>query len=107
MPQLTRGARRALDHIRADIANIRAFLTVAHARVKFNPDLSREQMDKAQEDLKCIERRLINELEPLLERQAPQYEQRLAENEQRLAELEQRITALENGGKVVALRKEA
>lgn len=100
MPQLTRGARRALDRIRAELNDIRAFLTVAHARAKFNPDFSREQMDKAQESIKRIDQRLTDELEPLLERQAPQYEQRLAE-------LEQRITALENGGKVVALRKEA
>ncbi len=89
MPQLTKGARTALDQVAACAADIRAELAVADAKVKSNPELAQRRIDDALAALAHLMRVVDEDLTPLLERQAPQYERRLAELEQRIARLEQ------------------
>lgn len=95
MPQLTRGAREALDQVDGHFAAVRDELERGRAKVKGNPGYAEDRIDDA---LRLAEDVIHGKVAALLERQAPEYERRLAE-------LEQRIAALEAGSVVRLIRE--
>jgi hypothetical protein len=100
VPQLTRGARQALDSVNACAGDIRAELAEASNVAKDDPDETRARITLALRALDDLMRAVDRQIAPLLERHAPQYEQRLSD-------LERRIEVLESGGTVVPLRRKA
>ena len=100
MPQLTKGARSALDRVAALATDMRRDLALARDRTKFNPEYSRDKIDAALAALGRLEDVIRTDMLPLLERQAPEYEKRLAE-------LEQRVKDLEHSRTVIPLRRKA
>ena len=102
MPQLTKGARAALNKVAALSADITAELQESRAKAKFDPDETRERIDAALNYLDSIQRVMDEQIAPLLERQAPEYEKRLSELEQRMRDIEQ-----QQAGIIVPLRRKA
>lgn len=94
MPQLTKGARTALDQIDALASDIRAELQQASANAKFDPDCSRDHIAAAAEYLDDILAVMADKIAPLLERQAPEYEKRLTALERRVMDLEASRTVI-------------
>lgn len=102
MPQLTKGARTALDRIEALATDIKAELAHASAQAKFDPDAARDHIAQALDYLDDILMVTTDKLTPLLERQAPEYEKRLTALEQRVRDIEAARTVIP-----FAARKEA
>jgi hypothetical protein len=100
VPQLTKGARKALNQVAALATDIRDDLALARDRTKYNPDFTRDKIADALTALARLEEVIQEDIAPLLERQAPEYEKRLAE-------LEERVAALELTGTIVPLRRKA
>ncbi len=97
MPQLTRHARKHLDHINEALELIQNARTIGHRHAVKNPHFAMDKFEQIGTAVDTI-RDHLRSLEPLLERQAPMYEQRLEE-------LAQRVEALEAERKIIPLRK--
>jgi DNA repair ATPase RecN len=106
MARLTKGARALLDHIRADLAETRHYLREAHEynRVR-ESDLSSAAISDALDRLAQLERRLGNDLEPMLERRgdAPAGVSQIQSLEARLTMMEDRLAAVEAQQKGITL----
>ena len=89
MPQLTKNARRVLDQLDATLVDIADEARLGYDKARFNPDYTRDRLTAIQNDVAEIRKMIRQQIEPLLERQAPQYDKRLAELEARLARLEE------------------
>lgn len=96
-PKLVRGGRDALDQLLADLADVRAELDGARAwNKKREPYDVERKLGDAQRALDLVERRIREELEPMLQRRessAPSVEAQLAELTRRVTALEAQIAA--------------
>lgn len=92
MAQLTRGARQILDALDDAEAEIRDLLQRASDKAKSNPDYTRELIARVLDIQAKTARKRTEDLEPLLERQAPEYERRLRELDERVRALEEVAT---------------
>lgn len=94
MTQLTKGARRILDAIAAELADARAAAELGRSRTRYNPAYTEDRLGEIVTALDRAEERL-SDLEPLLMRQSPQIEKRMADLETRVERLEhQRVIPL-------------
>lgn len=89
MTQLRRGAVQQRDQLFADLDAIVSAAQEARKKRKFNPDLVDILQTEIIDLVAQIKRRYNEEIEPMLQRQAPPLEKRLADLEQRLEILEQ------------------
>lgn len=91
MPQLTRNARKALDQLLADIADI-ADLRREATEEALDQKMVKLLMGKIENAETRMRLRIEREIKPLLVRQAPQYEARLAKVEEQLQRLMDEMT---------------
>lgn len=90
-PRLARGGRQLVDQLLADLADARSELDAARTwNKKREPYDVERKLGDAQRALDLVERRIREELEPMLQRREEQ-----RERDDLLAELERRIAALE------------
>lgn len=89
MTQLRWGAAQQRDQLFADLDSIIQAAQQARECRKRNPDLAGDLQGEIIDLVTQIKRRYNEEIEPMLQRQAPAIEKRLAAVEQRLEALEQ------------------
>jgi len=87
--QLRKGAVQQRDQLFADLDAIVSAAQQAREYRKRNPDLAGDLQGEIIDLVGQIKRRYAEEIEPMLQRQAPPIEKRLADLEERLAALEQ------------------
>lgn len=98
MTQLRWGAAQQRDQLFADLDGIVQAAQQARGCRKRNPDLAGDLQGEIIDLVAQIKRRYSEEIEPMLQRQAPPIEKRLEA-------LEQRLEALEQGQQIVPFRR--
>jgi CRP-like cAMP-binding protein len=83
VPQLTKFARQALDQVYTAIDEIAALRKEAVDEA-LDQKMVKLLMAKIENTEARLRRHIANEIEPLLERQAPQYDKRLAQLEEQV-----------------------
>lgn len=94
MPQKTKGATQALNHIYADLKELSDKNRTIYEEA-LDAVFVRARTAEVDRLIMAITQQIREGIEPLLERQAPQYEQRLARLEEEVRQLkDQKIVAL-------------
>lgn len=105
MAQLTKNARALLDQFAADLATIRHLASELDlAAVKKHPLIVADIFTEIDAAAKTMQRRLVDELEPMLQRQKANVD--AAELAARIEAIEQQLADLDPQRKPIPIRKQ-